>query len=103
MGDPLFPWEHLPFKTVRRPAIGYFCSSSVSFLVFFLENKIAINETQLPDELISILFVLNISGVTVLMFYLLRYFVSQNEHAKERLKHEQAMLEIEQEKLKNYC
>jgi class 3 adenylate cyclase len=32
------------------------------------------------------------------MFYLLRYFVSQNERVKEQLKHEQAMLEIEQEK-----
>jgi hypothetical protein len=32
------------------------------------------------------------------VFFLLRYFVSQNERVKEQLKHEQAMLEIEQEK-----
>ena len=67
-------------------------------VVFFLENKLAINETQLPDKLVSILFALNISGVTLLVFYLLRYFVSQSERVKQQLKHEQAMLEIEQEK-----
>ncbi len=49
-------------------------------------------------NLVSVLFTLNISGVTLLVFYLLRYFVSQNERVKEQLKHEQAMLEIEQEK-----
>ena len=67
-------------------------------VVFFLEDKLAINETHLPDELVSILFAFNISGVTLLVFFLLRYFVSQNERVKEQLKHEQAMLEIEQEK-----
>src|SRR4029077_7621076 len=57
-----------------------------------------INETHLPDELVSVLFTLNISCVTLLVFYLLRYFVRQNERVKEQLKHEQATLEIEQEK-----
>jgi len=66
--------------------------------VFFLEDKMALNETQLPGELVSILFALNISCVTLLVFYLLRYFVNQNELVKEQLKHEQAMLEIEREK-----
>ena len=61
----------------------------------------AINETQLPGELVSILFALNISGVTLLVFYLLRYFVNQNELVKEQLKHEQALLKIEQEKSEN--
>ncbi|HEV8504209.1 MAG TPA: adenylate/guanylate cyclase domain-containing protein [Chitinophagaceae bacterium] len=67
-------------------------------LVFFMEDKVAINETQLPDKLISIFFALNISAVTLVMFYLLRYFVNQNQRVKEQLKHEQALLEIEQEK-----
>jgi len=69
--------------------------------VFFLENKLAINEVPLPDKLISIFFALNISAVTLVMFYLLRYFVNQNQHVKDQLEHEHAMLEIEQEKSEN--
>jgi len=67
-------------------------------LVFFLENRLANNEVQLPDKLISIFFALNISAVTLVMFYLLRYFVNQNQRVKEQLNQEQVLLKIEQEK-----
>jgi guanylate cyclase len=94
----LCPLGALAFQNSKAAGYWLFLFILCMILVFFLENKMAINETHLPEELISILFVLNISGVTALMFYLLRYFVSQNERVKEQLKHEQAMLEIEQEK-----
>jgi adenylate cyclase len=44
------------------------------------------------------LFVLNISAVTFLTFFMLRYFVNQNELIKKELKHEQVLLTIEREK-----
>jgi guanylate cyclase len=94
----LCPLGALAFQNSKTAVYWLFVFIICMIAVFFLEDKLAINETRLPDELVSVLFVLNISGVTLLVFYLLRYFVSQNEHAKEQLKHEQAMLEIEQEK-----
>ncbi|HYM92937.1 MAG TPA: adenylate/guanylate cyclase domain-containing protein, partial [Chitinophagaceae bacterium] len=45
-----------------------------------------------------ILFALNISAVTFLTFYVLRYFVNQTELVKQQLKHEQDLLAIEREK-----
>lgn len=69
--------------------------------VFFLENKLFPVETRLPDKLISILFVSNILAVTFLTFYVLRYFVTQNELVKNELKTEQALLAAEREKSEN--
>ena len=92
------PLGALAFQNTR--AAGYwlllfiFCVVSV----FFLQEKLFREKTDLPEELMSLFFVLNISAVTVLMFYLLRYFVNQNDQVKEQLKREQALLEIEQEK-----
>ncbi|HEY4196465.1 MAG TPA: adenylate/guanylate cyclase domain-containing protein [Mucilaginibacter sp.] len=94
----LCPLGALAFQNSKTAVYWLFVFIFCVIVIFFLEDKLAINETQLPDELVSILFALNISCVTLLVFYLLRYFVSQNERVKEQLKHEQAMLEIEQEK-----
>jgi class 3 adenylate cyclase len=65
---------------------------------FVLENKIVQVETKLPDSLVNLLFILNISAVTFLTFYVLRYFVYQNEIVKEQLNKEQELLAIEREK-----
>ena len=94
----LCPLGALAFQNSKTAVYWLFVFIIFMIVVFFLENKLAINETQLPDKLVSVLFALNISGVTLLVFYLLRYFVSQSERVKQQLKHEQAMLEIEQEK-----
>jgi adenylate cyclase len=94
----LCPLGALAFQNSTTAVYWLFVFIICMIVVFFLENKLAINETQLPNELVAILFALNISCVTLLVFYLLRYFVSQNERVKEQLKDEHAMLEIEQEK-----
>ena len=94
----LCPLGALAFQNSRAAGYWLFVFIICLTVVFFLEDKLAINETRLPDELVSVLFALNISGVTLLVFYLLRYFVSQNERVKVQLKHEQARLEIEQDK-----
>ena len=95
------PLGALAFQNSRAAAYWLLIFITCMILVFFLEDKVIINETKLPDQLVSILFVMNISGVTLLVFYLLRYFVSQNELVKGQLKREQALLEIEQEKSEN--
>ena len=94
----LCPLGALAFQNSKAAGYWLFVFIICMTAVFFLEGKVAINETQLPGELVSILFAFNISGVTLLVFYLLRYFVNQNELVKEQLKHEQEMLRIEQEK-----
>ena len=94
----LCPLGALAFQNSKEAGYWLFVFIICMTAVFFLEGKVAINETQLPGELVSILFAFNISGVTLLVFYLLRYFVNQNELVKEQLKHEQEMLRIEQEK-----
>ena len=94
----LCPLGALAFQNSKAAGYWLFVFIICMTAVFFLEGKVAINETQLPGELVSILFAFNISGVTLLVFYLLRYFVNQNELVKEQLKHEQEMLGIEQEK-----
>ena len=94
----LCPLGALAFQNSKTAGYWLFVFIICMIVVFFTQDKLAVNETHLPDELVSILFAFNISGVTLLVFFLLRYFVSQNERVKEQLKHEQAMLEIEQEK-----
>src|SRR6185369_7259084 len=92
------PLGALAFQNTR--AAGYWLLVFIFFVVsvFFLQEKFITDTAHLPEELMSLFFVLNISAVTVLMFYLLRYFVNQNDQVKEQLKREQALLEIEQEK-----
>src|SRR6185369_14156979 len=67
-------------------------------LIFFLEERSVVTKPYLPDQLVFFFFALNISAVTILMFFLLRYFVNQNDRVKEKLKYEQVQLAIEQEK-----
>ena len=45
--------------------------------------------------------VMNIAAVTFLTFYVLRYFVNQNEIVKQKLKEEQTLLAAEREKSEN--
>lgn len=94
----LCPLGALAFQNAKAAGYWLLLFLVCMVLVFFLENKLFINKSYLPDQLISIVFVLNIASVTTLMFYLLRYFVSQNEIVTQQLKHEQAMLAAEQEK-----
>jgi len=85
----LCPLGALAFQNSKAASYWLMVFVVCMIAVFFLEDKLAVNETQLPDQLVSILFVLNISGVTLLVFYLLRYFVNQNDLVKDQLKHEQ--------------
>lgn len=64
----------------------------------FMGNKIFPEDIKLPATLINIFFVMNISAVTFLNFYVMKYFVNQNELVKARLKEEQELLAIEREK-----
>jgi guanylate cyclase len=94
----LCPLSALAFHNTRSAVYWLILFILCMITVFFLENKVAGNETPLPDELIAILFALNISFVTILLFYLLRYFVNKNDLVKDQLKAEQTMLAIEREK-----
>jgi len=85
----LCPLGALAFQNSKAAGYWLFVFIICMIMVFFLQDKLAVNETQLPDELVSVLFALNISGVTLLVFYLLRYFVNQNELVTEQLQHEQ--------------
>jgi len=85
----LCPLGALAFQSSKAAAYWLFVFIICLILVFFLEDKLAFAETRLPAELVSILFASNIAAVTLLVFYLLRYFVNQNELVKEQLRHEQ--------------
>jgi guanylate cyclase len=94
----LCPLGALAFQNSRAAGYWLFLFILCLVIVFFLENKLTSNESPLPNKLIIILFVVNIASVAFLSFYLLRYFVNQNDLVKEKLKHEQEMLIIEREK-----
>jgi guanylate cyclase len=94
----LCPLSALAFHNARSALYWLILFIVCMITVYCLEDKGAVNESPLPDELIAILFALNISFVTILLFYLLRYFVSQNDLVKDQLKAEQTMLAIEREK-----
>lgn len=94
----LCPLGALAFYNTKAATYYILLFLLVVFAAFFLENKIVPAETKLPAELIRILFVLNIASVTFLTFFVLRYFVNQNDKVKEQLKHEQELLAAEREK-----
>ena len=94
----LCPLGALAFHNTKAATYCFLLFLGVIIAVFFLENRLFPVETKLPANLISILFVLNISAVTFLIFFVLRYFVIQNELIKKKLKHEQEMLAAEREK-----
>jgi adenylate cyclase len=83
------PLGALAFQNTKAAGYWLFLFIICVALVFFLEENSVISKTDLPEELVSFFFALNISAVTVLLFYLLRYFVNQNDLVKEQLKHEQ--------------
>jgi len=85
----LCPLGALAFQNTK--AAGYWLLLFVVciILVFILENKFVVNESRLPQQLVAILFVLNISCASSLIFFVMRYFVNQNELVKEKLKLEQ--------------
>jgi adenylate cyclase len=94
----LCPLGALAFHNTKTATYCFFLFITAVVAVFFLENKLFPVETRLPDNLISILFVLNISAVTFLTFFVLRYFVNENELVKKKLNHEQELLAAEREK-----
>ncbi len=94
----LCPLGALAFHNTKAATYCFLLFLTALIAVFFLENKLFPVETKLPDSLVSILFVSNISAVTFLTFYVLRYFVNQNELVKKKLKHEQELLAAEREK-----
>jgi guanylate cyclase len=94
----LCPLGALVFHNTKAATYWFLLFLAAVIAVFFLENRIFSVETKLPGSLISILFVSNISAVTFLTFYVLKYFVNQNELVKEKLKHEQELLAAEREK-----
>ena len=94
----LCPLGALAFHNTKAATYCFIFFLTAVVAVFFLENKLFPVETKLPDNLVSILFVSNISAVTFLTFYVLRYFVNQNELVKKKLKHEQELLAAEREK-----
>src|ERR1043166_7905399 len=85
----LCPLVALAFQSSKAAAYWLVLFIICLVSVFFLENKLVVDKTQLPGELVSILFASNIAAVTVLVFCLLRYFVNQNELVKKQLKNEQ--------------
>lgn len=97
----LCPIGALAFQNSRAAIYWLLLFLAALVAVFFLENRLFPIETKLPLYLVTILFVMNIAGVTFLTFFVLRYFVNQNELVKEKLKEEQALLAAEREKSDN--
>ncbi|HEY1870730.1 MAG TPA: adenylate/guanylate cyclase domain-containing protein [Chitinophagaceae bacterium] len=85
----LCPLGALAFQNTK--AAGYWLLLFIAcvILAFFLENRFVVDEKRLRQDLVVILFVLNISVITSLIFFVLRYFVNQNELVKGKLKLEQ--------------
>jgi adenylate cyclase len=94
----LCPLGALVFYNTKAATNYLLLFLSAIVAAFFLENKLFRQETRLPDSLVRVLFVLNISAVTFLIFFVLRYFVNQNELVKKKLKQEQELLAAEREK-----
>jgi len=94
----LCPLGALAFQNTKAATYWFLLFIITVIAAFFLENKIFPAETSLRQWLIDILFVMNICGVTFLAFFVLRYFVNQNQLAKEQLKREQDLLAAEREK-----
>jgi adenylate cyclase len=94
----LCPVGALAFQNSKAAAYWMVLFICVVIAAFLLQHKIFPTETKLPDTLVSIFFVLNISGVTFLIFFALRYFVNQNDLVKKELKHERELLALEREK-----
>lgn len=94
----LCPLGALAFQNSKAAIRWMLLFVSLVILAFFLEKKVFSPESLLPQWLISLLFVMNISGVAFLGFFVLRYFVTQNQQVKEQLKQEQALLAAEREK-----
>ena len=94
----LCPLGALAFHNTKAATFWFLLFLVAVITVFFLEGKLFPAEISLPDKLIRLLFVLNLSAVTFLTFYVLRFFVNQNEIVKEKLKEEQALLAAEREK-----
>jgi adenylate cyclase len=94
----LCPLGALVFQNTKAATYYLLLFLSAVVATFFLEDKLSLNETRLPASLVSVLFAANISAVTLLSFFVLRYFVNQNELIKKKLKHEQELLAAEREK-----
>ena len=94
----LCPLGALAFQNSKAAAYWMSLFICVVIAAFLLEHKIFPNEIKLPEVLISVFFVLNISCVAFLIFFALRYFVYQNDLVRKQLKHEQTLLAIEREK-----
>jgi len=97
----LCPLGALAFHNTKAASYWMAIFVITVFAAFLLDNKIFPVENKLPGNIINIFFVLNISMVTFLSFFVLRYFVSQNEMVKKQLKKEQDLLAIEREKSEN--
>lgn len=97
----LCPIGALAFHNTKDATYWFLLFLILVIAVFFLEKRLFLADTKLPDNLVTILFVMNISAVTFLTFFVLRYFVNQNEMVREQLKQEQVMLAAEKEKSEN--
>lgn len=94
----LCPLGALAFHNTKAATYWFLLFLVSMVAVFFLENNLFSGETPLPDSVVNVLFTLNITSVTFLIFFLLRFFVNQNELVKEKLKQEQSLLAEEREK-----
>ena len=94
----LCPLGALAFHNTKAATYWFLLFLASMVAVFFLDNNLFSDETPLPDSVVNILFTLNITAVTFLIFFLLRFFVNQNELVKEKLKQEQILLAAEREK-----
>lgn len=98
MWSTICPIGALAFQNTKAALYWFIAFLLVVVSAFVLENKVFPVETSLPQWLITLLFGMNISGVALLTFIVMRYFVNQNNLAKDQLKHEQTLLAAEREK-----
>jgi guanylate cyclase len=94
----LCPLGALAFHNAKAATYWFIFFLIMVAMAFLLENKLFPEQTKLPGWLINLFFALNISAVTFLTFFVLKYFVTQNEIVREKLKQEQTLLSAEREK-----
>jgi guanylate cyclase len=94
----LCPLGALAFHNSRAAIYWFLLFIGLMISVFFLEGRLFPTEVKLPEWLINLFFGLNIASVTFLSFFVLRYFVTQNEAVRKKLDTEQQLLAAEREK-----
>jgi class 3 adenylate cyclase len=91
------PLAALAFVGPRR-ALPWFAAYGALLVASTILELTSSTDTRLPEALHAAFFFLNISGLSVVTFLALRYFVRERERAMEALDREHQLLQVERAK-----